>query len=302
MGHGVADEDDPLRHARTLSSSRKKPGYEIAADPASADGRLALGDEAGDGERHRQPVIVKRLGDRAAESRAAVDLDVVALDADLRARGPERPSAMPGDAVGLLVPELGRAADPRRAGRRGGGQAQDRDLVDRRRHVGGREVDRPERCRPDHEVREGLAVRPPRPGSACSSMAAPMRRRMSMMARRVGFVLTPSRRSSASGWIEAATSQKAAPDGSAGTVSSMAATGPGRRGHTAWAAVRCESTRARSTPRARSIRSVWSRVAIGLRHGRRPVRGERREQDRGLDLGAGHRRRGGRWPAGARRR
>ena len=35
-----------------------------------------------------------------------------------------------------------------------------------------------------------------------SSMAAPMRRRMSMMARRVGFVLTPSRRSSASGWIE----------------------------------------------------------------------------------------------------
>ena len=34
MGHRVADEDDALRHARTPSSSRKKPGYEIAADPA----------------------------------------------------------------------------------------------------------------------------------------------------------------------------------------------------------------------------------------------------------------------------
>ena len=44
-----------------------------------------------------------------------------------------------------------------------------------------------------------------------------------MMARRVGFVLTPSRRSSASGWIAPATSQKAAPDGSDGTVSAIAA-------------------------------------------------------------------------------
>ncbi len=33
VGHRVADEDDALRHARTPSSSRKKPGYEIAADP-----------------------------------------------------------------------------------------------------------------------------------------------------------------------------------------------------------------------------------------------------------------------------
>ena len=32
MGDRVADEDDPLRHARTPSSCWKKPGYEIAAD------------------------------------------------------------------------------------------------------------------------------------------------------------------------------------------------------------------------------------------------------------------------------
>jgi hypothetical protein len=31
MGDGMADEDDPLRHARTFSRSLKKPGYEIEA-------------------------------------------------------------------------------------------------------------------------------------------------------------------------------------------------------------------------------------------------------------------------------
>ena len=52
-----------------------------------------------------------------------------------------------------------------------------------------------------------------------------------MMARRVGFVLTPSRRSSASGWIVAATIQNAGADGSAGTVSSNGSrvAGPARR-------------------------------------------------------------------------
>ena len=33
VGDRMADEDDALRHARTPSSSRKKPGYETAADP-----------------------------------------------------------------------------------------------------------------------------------------------------------------------------------------------------------------------------------------------------------------------------
>ena len=81
-----------------------------------------------------------------------------------------------------------------------------------------------------------------------------------MMARRVGFVLTPSRCSSASGWIDAATSQNAAAEGSAGTVSSMAATvdGPATRTVCRPSGAAPSST---ATPRARSIRSVWSRVA-----------------------------------------
>ena len=49
-----------------------------------------------------------------------------------------------------------------------------------------------------------------------------------MMARRVGFVLTPSSRSSASGWIDAGDQpERGAPTGSAGTVSSTAATAVG---------------------------------------------------------------------------
>ena len=81
-----------------------------------------------------------------------------------------------------------------------------------------------------------------------------------MMARRVGFVLTPSRCSSASGWIDPATSQNAAPDGSAGTVSSIAATAAGPARRTSWrpSSIIASVT---VTPRARSMRSVWSRVA-----------------------------------------
>ncbi len=81
-----------------------------------------------------------------------------------------------------------------------------------------------------------------------------------MMARRVGFVLTPSSRSSASGWIEAATSQNAAAEGSDGTVSSTAATAVGPATRTVCGR-RAPAPSSTATPRARSMRSVWSRVA-----------------------------------------
>ena len=88
-----------------------------------------------------------------------------------------------------------------------------------------------------------------------------MRLRMSMMARRVGFVLTPSRRSSASGWAAAGDE----PEGRAGRVGGH---GLGDRGgqhrpveaHGVGAVWPVVSSTA--MPRARSIRSVWSRVAI----------------------------------------
>ena len=88
MGHRMADEDDALRHARTPSSSLREARVRDRRRPGSADDRLALGEQARDRERHREPVIVVGLGDRARQRPATVDLDVVALDADVRAEAP----------------------------------------------------------------------------------------------------------------------------------------------------------------------------------------------------------------------
>ena len=102
-----------------------------------------------------------------------------------------------------------------------------------------------------------------------SSMSAPIERRMSMTARRVGLTPTSWMTSSASGWTAPATSQNAAAETSPGTCSSIAATAlppslsrpPSHRP---------PSVRSTGTPRARSIRSVWSRVATASRTVVRP--------------------------------
>ena len=100
-------------------------------------------------------------------------------------------------------------------------------------------------------------------------MSAPIARRRSMMARRVGLTPTSRSVSSASGWIDAATSQNAAADTSPGTRWSIACTA--LPPSTDQAAPPSGSV-ARSTgmPRARSMRSVWSRVATRSRTVVRP--------------------------------
>ena len=94
-----------------------------------------------------------------------------------------------------------------------------------------------------------------------------------MTARRVGLTPTPADLSSASGWIAPATSQKAAAETSPGTRSSIARTvtppsiGPrDPADRPGWPT----SSRSTATPRARSIRSVWSRVATASRTVVRP--------------------------------
>jgi hypothetical protein len=84
---------------------------------------------------------------------------------------------------------------------------------------------------------------------------------MSMTARRVGLTPTSWRTSSASGWIALATSQNAAAETSPGTrsVTACTTTPPLTVQATEPSPVSARST---GTPRARSIRSVWSRVAI----------------------------------------
>ena len=104
-----------------------------------------------------------------------------------------------------------------------------------------------------------------------SSMSAPIVRSRSITARRVGFAPTPRSVRSASGWMAAATSQNAAADTSPGTRSSIACTvrPPSIVIATAPSARPDASSSSRSVrtaiPRARSIRSVWSRVATASR-------------------------------------
>ena len=90
-----------------------------------------------------------------------------------------------------------------------------------------------------------------------------------MIARRVGLTPTSTIVSSASGWIEPATSQKAAAETSPGTrsVTARTATPPSTVTATDPSGASVRST---GTPLARSIRSVWSRVATNSRTVVRP--------------------------------
>ena len=82
-----------------------------------------------------------------------------------------------------------------------------------------------------------------------------------MMARRVGFVLTPSSRSSASGWIAAGDQPERGRRrvGRDGLVDGGDGRWPGDAHGVP--SVGGRALVAPATPRARSIRSVWSRVA-----------------------------------------
>ncbi len=132
----------------------------------------------------------------------------------------------------------------------------------------------------------GSPSAPSRVAMAASPISAPMRLRMSMMARRVGFVLTPARWSSASGWIAPATSQKAAADGSDGTESAIGRH-PGRSldGHGVLPVGAASLVHGHATGAEHPLGVVPGCHRLG--HARLAVRRERRQQDRGLDLCAG---------------
>ena len=125
-----------------------------------------------------------------------VDDDVVAVDLDPRAQGAQAGDD-PGDPVGFLVAQLARAADDGRAARlrwpRGTGPGSRRS---RRPSSAGAELDGPERRRAHGQVRDRLAdavaLGEPSSSAVRSSIDAPIDRRMSMTARRVG--LTPTSR------------------------------------------------------------------------------------------------------------
>ena len=103
--------------------------------------------------------------DRSApEPVAALDLDLVSVRPDAGAEGLQSRDD-PGDPVRFLVAQLPDAADPAATGRHRGGEAEDRDLVDRTGDLGGAHVDSVERAAPDGEVRDRLAGLAARAGS-----------------------------------------------------------------------------------------------------------------------------------------
>ena len=202
----------------------------------------------------------------------------------------------PGDPVRLLGPQLAGAPDRGRAPGLGRGQAQDRDLVDRLGDLGRRDVDRAAARSSGRRGRRGArplsapasrdAVRGVDRGR--SSIGAPIRRRRSMTARRVG-IHADVRQGSARrpGWIAPATSQNAAADGSAGTISPIACT---RTPPSRLTAIPPPSSRLaghRDAPRPEHPLGVVA-GRHRLAHRRPTLCPQRRKQDRRLHLGARH--------------
>ena len=74
----------------------------------------------------------------------------------IRAPSAASPGRDPGDAVQFLVAQLPDAQDPGSPARHRGGEAEDRDLVDRRGDLVGRHVDPAQLAAPNDEVRERL--------------------------------------------------------------------------------------------------------------------------------------------------
>ena len=94
----------------------RSPDTEIAALAGASIGGLARGDQAGDGERHGQAMVVQALDRRADESGRAVDDEVVAVDRDPGAEGAQT-RGDPGDRdpipCGAARPRRGSSCRPR---------------------------------------------------------------------------------------------------------------------------------------------------------------------------------------------
>ena len=275
----------PFRGRRRSRDRRWRPSRAARSIVSPA------GDEAGDREGHREAVVVEAVGRGAVQgsrrrrsrrsSPSIVDPGAERAQARRRSR---RSGPIP---CGGARRRRGSRSCPRRRGR---GEAEDRDLVDRRGHVGRPELDRRaasrsgRRGRPSARRRRRRAPAP----RGRSSMSAPIERRMSMTARRVGLTPTSRSVSSASGWMAPATSQKAAAETSPGTRSSTACTAIPPSTVQATRPSGASVALDRHAPRPEHpLRVVARRDRLADR--RPPVRSQPRQQDRRLHLRARHR-------------
>ena len=243
----------------------------MAAEPGRPTDVSPVGDQAGDREGHRQAVIVEAVRLGPVEPGRAGDAQVVAVDLDPRAEGAQAGGG-PGDPVGFLVAELAGAADdgrarPRRS-RRGTGRGSRRSRRPRRPARARRRAASDERT-----VRSASGS--PTPSSGASSW----RRSVDVGAHRAQDV-----DDRAAGRVDADVEDRRARrrDGSRRrparrrrprrrpghcSVTARTATPPSTDTATDPSGASVRST---GTPLARSIRSVWSRVATDSRTVVRP--------------------------------
>ena len=217
-----------------------------------------------------------------------------------RCRRPRRDSRAEGREARPRSRRSGRTpcagARPRRGtgscpSRDGGGQRQDRDLVDRRRHVGGRQVDGPEPARPHRRGRRG-ARRPRHPG--------PRRSRSSIVGAHAPQDVddgTPRRVRAHPVEAELGVGVDRPGDQPEGRARRVGRDGlvdrggqdAGRRARTVWApSGPVVSVDGDAAGAEHPLGVVAGRDRLG--HRRLAVGREAGEQDRGLDLGAGDRR------------
>ncbi len=143
-------------HARSSSSVSKNRGKGHGGDLGPVDGGGTGRAEGGDGEGHRQPVVVVGVDRAAGEATTATDDEAVDELVGVGAHGPE-PRHERRDPVALLHPQLGGAAD--RAGAAEGRQRrQRRQFVDEQRHLGRRDDDVAQRAVGDPHRPYRLAV------------------------------------------------------------------------------------------------------------------------------------------------
>ena len=237
--------------------------------------------EAGDGERHREAVIVEAVGDGAVERRAAMDRQVVAVDLDAGAErrgGPATVPAIRSDSLCRSSPAPRIIVVPRtpasRPGRGSGSRRSRRPpRPDRGRSPGARSNG--PRGRPSARRRRSPASTP-RPCRPLLDVGAhrpedvddgPSRRIDADAAERQLGVRMDRRRRRA---------RTRPPRHRPGPARSPLPREPPPSRLTATPRPAPSSSVGPATPRARSIRSVWSRVATASRTVVRPPPGARR--------------------------
>ena len=290
----------PMRTTRLVMLApfrgrRRSPDRRWPREPGRPIVGLAGRDEAGDREGHRQAMVVEAVGRRPAERRAAVDAEVVARrprSARPARAGPRRSRRSGPIPCGAARPRHGSRSCRGRPSRPGRGSGSRRWPRPRR----------PARARrraasDDRTTRSAIGSPTPSSGPArCgrSSMSAPIERRMSITARRVGLTPTSAERELGVGMDRAGDQpERRRRDVARDPFRRPSATDTPPSTVHGDAPIRRILALDRHAPRPQHPLRVVAR-GDRLADRRPPIRSQPGQQDRRLHLRARHRRRGSR--------